>query len=237
MFQELDFRFDLLKKNISVNVSYNSISEIRILGNSSNWRYVPYQGIYSVPVRHFFVEGNPVNCDCKAYTLLEYHGDKITAQIKFMFGSDPKNLHCVEREGHTEEIHEYIPINYFTCLFEKEFNLNCPEECSCLFRTSDKALIANCQQRNLTKMPGALPDIYFSIFTELRLFGNKIKSVKAPLGPGYYKVTKYNLSDNMISEINLTAFSTKIQVRLSLYLNYVHIKSHNKQFPNILFES
>lgn len=54
----------------------------------------------------------------------------------------------------------------------------------------------------------------FSNHTELNLSRNRINSEKCPLGPGYYKVTKYILSANEIHEINLTAFSSKLQIKV-----------------------
>lgn len=203
-------------KNIFVDIRYNNISEIDFSDAERIYMYSfqtlnPYERD-SVPVRHFFIEGNPMNCDCKVYSLLQYFADEIAPEVKAILDIKPGNLQCAKPEAYAGQPVANIPLKYFTCLLEKENNRNCPAQCSCFFRPSDKALVIDCHQRNLTSMPEALPDREFSNYTELILSGNRIKSVTPPLGPGYHKVIKYILSDNMISEINVTAFSLKLQV-------------------------
>lgn len=228
MFQTADLQF-IGKKNKFVNISYNNISEIDISNAETiyglNKPTNPYERD-SVPVTHFFMDGNPINCDCKIYNLLRYFGDEIDPEVKLRLDIKPHNLQCVKPEAYVGQLVANIPVKFFTCLLTKEYSPNCPEQCSCLLRPSDRALIVDCFERNLTAMPESLPDIKFSTYTELILSGNSIKSVKSPLGSGYYKVKKYILSDNMISEIDLTAFSPKIQV-CSVYLlttlNKIHI--------------
>lgn len=210
-----DLQFTGMKK-ISVDIRYNNISEIDFSDAERIFTYSfqtmnPYERD-SVPVRRFFVEGNPIICDCKVYSLLQYFGDKIAPEVKAVVDIQPGNLQCAKPEAYAGQLVENIPLKHFTCLLEKENNRNCPAQCSCSYRPSDETLVIDCQQKNLTSMPEALPDREFSNYTELYLSGNRIKSVTSPLGPGYDKVIKYILSDNMISEINVTAFSPKLQV-------------------------
>lgn len=223
-----DLQF-LSKKNTFVNVSYNNISIIDITDADTLTPVNPYERD-SVPVRYFFVEGNPINCDCRVYSLLRYFGDEIDPEVRLRLEIKPGNLQCVKPEEYAGKLVEHIPVKLFTCLLEKEYSPNCPGECSCLLRPSDRALVVNCYKRNLTSMPEALPDIKFSNYTELILSGNSIKSVKSPLGPGYNKVTKYFLSDNVISEIDLRAFSPKLQVLLLDGNSLTHFNESSIQF-------
>lgn len=204
MFQAQDFYFRS-EKDIVVNLSYNNINEIRLFDNESDISHFPDFTNNFVPNTQILLNGNPIKCLCTACNFLQSYQDKVTGKVTLLTRTDHPDLQS--------SITEYIPMEYFNCLYRKGYSPNCPQQCNCLIRPYDKALIVNCQHKNLTSFPEALPDIVFSTFTELNLFGNGVKSVKCPLGPGYYKVTAYNLSDNLIREINLTAFSPKLQVR------------------------
>ena len=140
----------------------------------------------TVPARRFLIEGNPINCDCKVYSLLQYFWDEIAPEIKAVVEIKPGTLQCAKPETYVGQPVEKIPIKSFQCLLEKENGPNCPEQCSCLFRPSDETLVVDCHKRNLTTMPEALPDVYFSNDTELILSGNDIQSVTSPMGSGYH---------------------------------------------------
>lgn len=217
MFQASDLQFF---GSINVDISHNNISVIEIVDavTANKYAFEAEPHLKLPNQRHFIIEGNPIKCYCKEYRFLEYKGDQIIAEISLIMSLKEygnHNLICVKPEMNYNK--ERMPMEYFSCLFKNDYCLNCPKGCDVLYRPSDKSLVVDCHQRNLTSIPEALPDIKFTTYTELILSGNRIKSVKPPFGPGYYKVKKYILSDNKISEIDLTAFSIKLKV-CSVYI-------------------
>lgn len=217
MFQAADFQFHG-EKNTVVDVRYNNISEIDLFEVDKNYKYSFNYENANVPVKYFYIEGNPINCSCYDYSFLQCIGDRIISNIILLKESNFGNLQCGGLEAYTGNIKENISINNFACLFKKQNLFSCPIECNCLFRTSDTALIVDCYKKNITSMPEALPVLKFSKYTELNLSGNRIVSVKSPLGRGYNKVTNLTLSNNIITEIDYSAFSLHLQVSSVRYL-------------------
>lgn len=209
MFQAADLRF-LTYKNIFIDISYNKITKINLsdadtiytlpIGNDKHY-------VYSLRQRYFNIIGNSFYDNCKVYTLVELTGKHFSSVI--FFTTD--NLHYDQTKSQAPMV-EYIPLKKLTCLLKKVDNPTCPEQCSCLYRLSDNSIVVNCSQKNFSSMPKAVPEVGFSTYIELILSKNNIKVVNSSLGPGYCNVTKYILSDNMINEIDLAAFSPRLQV-------------------------
>lgn len=238
MFQVEDLHYKS-KHNISIDISNNNISKIGTFNvhglryhdfNPKNHsRYLKKQK--NSRTLNFYIPGNPIN---------DYYEDCILEETDgtytfFITHTETNNLQCVQQnKSLVLTQYEFIPFAYFdyqdidhsfrnlTCRLKSEEKYSlCMEQCSCQYRASDNALIIICHQQKLTSVPAALPDIEFSSYTELNLSGNRIKSIKFPLGPGYSKVIKYILSGNVINEIDLTAFSSRLQVCSIITVLYI----------------
>lgn len=154
MFQVEDFDF-MAANNISVNISYNNISDIDVFKEENVYKYVSDTTMYNVPIRHFFSEGNPIKCDCKVYRFFQLDGLVNTAEIKLTVITKNSNLQCIEPEEYNlklgQEIQK-ISIQHLTCLLQTEYKVNCPEECTCLLHPKTKRMVVECHQTNETLM-------------------------------------------------------------------------------------
>lgn len=212
-----------------MDLSYNQISKINFSNNHTVYRLplgAETHYVHFLKRRYLYISGNPFYDNCKVGNVVEFRDQTFYALIYFITGYLPKS--------HTLNTVEYIPLKNITCLFEHLDNAKCPEECSCLYRFSDYSLIVNCGQSNLTLIPKSVPDIEFTTYTELNLPGNNITTIKSPLGSGYQKVIKYILSDNAINDIDLTAFSPRLEV--CLICSFVNVTLYENYFTLLDFK-
>lgn len=201
MFQAEDLNFISITDTF-IDLSYNCISEIDVFDYETIYQYSLETKNVRGPIRHFIIANNSITFGCKVYSLIMFGRHKLAAEVRLTW----------ETNNGDRQLKTDIPITFFTCLLKREYSPDCPEECNCLFRPLDKALIVDCHNRSLNSVPKVLPDMSLFTYVELILSENNIQAVKPLSGTGYCKVIKYILSDNIISEIDLATFSKKLKV-------------------------
>lgn len=200
-------------QNVILDVSFNDITTIdmfkaEVISLLQLKDVSPYQKDQQITVQ-VKIEGNPLNCDCQLYPLVQYFEGGLASEVRFLFDIIPGDVTCAEPSWFRGSPLTTVPSALLTCQFN---DTTCPNHCDCHYRIADNALVVNCERADLVSIPDSLPVYNATNHTEIYLSYNRINKFPSTLGRGYQNVTKYLLADNDISYINLTILSPKLQV-------------------------
>ena len=178
--------FEMHLRHVSLNLENNNITTL-----GSPWQFVR---IFSFFYRRFQIKltGNPLTCDCVMSVSIK--------RIKpfYMFNREMRlqvySWQCGwPRELKNKSILEVRENQWM----HKEEPENCPAECVCRKRCSDKIIVVNCEGKSLADVPSSMPQGRI----ELNLRNNKIKGI--PPYSYLINVTVLQLTNNKIDELRL----------------------------------
>lgn len=152
-----------------------------------------------------FLNGNPVECDCKVYEFLQYINKDSTKSLNNKFKFYIENLVCKGPSEFSGKTLRDLKLTSFTCNSETmKFTAGDPcsnnGNCTCQFRPFDKFLIVDCSARNLREIPD-FPNLKGIDKVELNLQSNNLKQMPDMKKLGYNKIEVIDLSNNQISEV------------------------------------
>lgn len=198
---------------MSVDLRHNNISVINLQGVEAlaigqiDGPHSPRRSKRNVRV---LLEGNPLNCDCRAYELIRYFEGKLQPEVYTLVTLVSGNLTCDSPETLKTTLATAVNSYDVTCRLEDGHG--CPAACDCLLRRASWGLIINCTERGLTEIPAELPRIEYTNHTELILDGNFIERLPNVTYRGYENITHLQLSRNNIAVIDSGFISPQIQV-------------------------
>lgn len=209
-----DLQFTSLKLTIDLsnnNISLISLNTAEALGKNF------LEGIKNPVIENHSVKvvlkNNPFVCNCNAYNLIRYFRGELAPEVNLIATFDGTNFTCAEPKELEGLLVMNLDSRMVTCKMEEE---KCVSNCTCHYRPSNSALVVDCSEMGLTKVPPSLPVddsiIKYTNHTELDLRGNRLVSLPDILGTGYSRVTKLYLSYNNLTRVNLTNFNKYLQV-------------------------
>lgn len=171
------------------------------------------------------ISNNPINCDCGAYDLSLYYENKLSDELKRIVElSEPTELKCASPPGLFNISMQNIHPEYLTCPLQKLMkNVSCPDKCICEWRPSDRTVIVDCAEQNLTMVPQIylpqyLPEIGTYNDTEIHLEKNLLSLPPTQTDSGYENITKLFLSYNKIEELNWIPPNIKVSQIINVFI-------------------
>ncbi|KAB0802187.1 hypothetical protein PPYR_04373 [Photinus pyralis] len=184
-------QIDLSKNRIKVvNFTYSE----KLARSQGNLNSYPADA----PNTEVLLGENPVICDCHIFDFVRYLRRDIDPMVPSLVTVKADSLTCQSPDYLKGILVKDLELKMLTCELQQLENRKCPQNCSCIVRPWDKALIINCINASLTHVP-ELSSETSSIFnhTEIYLANNNITS-----GPtvymGYENITVLDLSSNSI---------------------------------------
>ena len=166
--------------HVSLNLENNNI---KTLGNSAQFkRALKYVFLWL----HIKLTGNPLYCDCEMQTLIT----DVKWVIPYLDSFECGWPHKLKKKSIIK-----VKENQW---MSKEEPKNCPAECVCLKRCSDKTIVINCEGKSLKELPSSMPQGLI----ELNLRNNEIKDIRPY--PYLMNVTVLKLSNNTIDELQVS---------------------------------
>ena len=141
-----------------------------------------------VTTKTLLLDGNPLVCDCEAYSLAQYMNRTLPG-VKHSWIIDSPNLLCEEPASLAGIPPSAIDPSLLICKCEGNYS-----PCGCYKRPSDKMLLFECQEQNLTKLPSLIPS-YPGYGIQMNLSSNWI-DIGDELSDSLNNVTSLDLSHN-----------------------------------------
>lgn len=141
---------------------------------------------------------NSINCDCRLTSFVRYFEENRNSIIRQRITIKANNLVCESPENLKNQLVKNLNSSTLTCPYDYFFPEKCSDVCDCYVREWDDAIIADCENKNLTEAP--ILNLQLSHIVEVNLQNNFLIS-----GPnhsmGYEDVTKLLLSNNNITHL------------------------------------
>ena len=181
-----------------ISFAHNNFTTINIEGTK--------RAMFELLLRAYEINmtGNPLLCDCKILALVRW----LRSLMQNNAGVQSKQFlswKCAApielKDKHVLSVDEH----QFKC----QRNLqNCPKECTCLVRASDRTVEFDCKQRNLVTMPRKVPRGQI----ELHLQNNNIREIP----PYLYleNVTALYLTHNKIGVLNASTVQRLRRIKI-----------------------
>lgn len=136
------------------------------------------------------------------------------------------DLRCAEPSSLEGKLITTVHPNELLCSLdsEKSTTKRCPNHCKCWVRPYDKALIVNCSNAELTRVP-ELPRVQELNFISLHIENNRIHTLPHADLPGYADVKEIYARYNNISELTLENIPKNIEVLDLSYNNLTWINN------------
>ena len=139
-------------------------------------------------IKKLILDGNPLVCDCETYSLAQYMNRTLPG-VKHSWIIDSPNLLCEEPASLAGIPPSAIDPSLLICKCEGNYS-----PCGCYKRPSDKMLLFECQEQNLTKLPSLIPS-YPGYGIQMNLSSNWI-DIGDELSDSLNNVTSLDLSHN-----------------------------------------
>lgn len=225
-----------LSSKIIVNLTHNSIQEIdfhnlELIVNAQDT--ITTSGMETGKSVQILLDNNPLRCDCHILHFIQFlqkPRDRLTKYLEII----PGDMMCSEPPQMSRKLIKNVRPKELTCLLDSPNSAiqRCPHNCSCQVRTADKALIVNCSNANLDKVPILPNPIELGLnFTELYIENNNIKELPSIINhTGYMYVSEIHAKRNNISNL----YSINIPQQLVV----LELTNNNLQWLNAsVFES
>lgn len=178
------------------------------------------------------LEGNPLDCDCRAYDMIRYFQNKLDSEVYGFVTLVPGNLTC-----NTPDLLKGVQvtrIDPYHLVCDLDSDHNCPKSCDCKVRIANWGLVVNCTEKGLVEVPRELPIVAYTNHTELYLTGNDIRTLPNATYRGYENISRLYLSNNQITSIDTGFLSPKIQ---ELAVDYNNLTKFSPNLVRFLTQS
>src|SRR5690606_10670652 len=128
----------------------NKIGHVNVDNFLRAAQYGQEEGIYDNSQHRFFLEGNPFVCDCQSLQFLNY----LRSSTRSAIFEDKNKYYCSEPQSLAKR--QMIKVNpeELTC----NLTLNCPENCTCLYRAANASTEVFCSGALYSEIPQILPE-------------------------------------------------------------------------------
>ncbi|XP_045460519.1 protein toll [Harmonia axyridis] len=216
----------------SVNISHNNISSLRVNAlwkispndltidlESNQISYLKFDHVeitaYKQPDLDAYhntdspstirISRNPIVCDCFSIDFVKYLRNELYPGVKASIYFVYDELVCESPEVFKGISVENITPDMLSCPIEDvvgDFNCTNVEECGCIWRPFDYALVINCQGKNLTSLPEIMhpSELYFKQ-TEVHMENNLLMNGPTADDIGFWNVSRLFLGNNSIKSI------------------------------------
>ena len=196
---------DLSNNNITTLVDSEGLKMIKRDAKIFPVRQAKYSYLWGAYL--IKLSGNPLACDCIMSAVA--HEIKKLLEMRPYIRSRFETWKCHwPHELKNKSILE-IEENQWM-LKEEQGNSNCPVECTCRERCSDRRIVVDCERRRLTDVPSVMPQGVI----ELNLIGNDIQSI--PAYPYLVNVTVLKLTNNKIKALKASRVTKLKHVEIFL---------------------
>uniref|UniRef100_A0A182MAU0 TIR domain-containing protein n=1 Tax=Anopheles culicifacies TaxID=139723 RepID=A0A182MAU0_9DIPT len=206
---------------IELDLSHNRITQVTFPYFPSSTKVVDLQSNYITQLHlepfnkdslsmEILLDNNPVNCDCRMYSLVQYLHEEGLAESSFPF----KGARCASPlELSHRTVYDIEPIE-LNCQLDAADTF-CPAECTCYKRPADHVLIVNCNDQNLTVVPAISSPTVLSDegyrFIELNLANNMLQELQMT-GKGWTSVRQLLVANNNLTELPYDSLPEQLEV-------------------------
>ncbi|KAH8312348.1 hypothetical protein KR044_010333, partial [Drosophila immigrans] len=195
----------LTRSELHINVTHNQIRNVHLYNDT-----FPTSGdsdrklVHGVKAVHLDLNDNPLDCDCTLLRFLLFARGEFKPEYAKNLLVATDRLQCHEPVALATRSLTAVHPRELLCNFdqtEEPKERRCPSKCECFVRTFDSALIINCSNSDLTKLP-KLPRLppNLSLY-ELHVENNTLLKLPAYGATGYANVTSLYLAGNNLSHI------------------------------------
>ncbi|XP_060646680.1 protein toll [Drosophila nasuta] len=197
----------LTKSQLQVNLTHNQIRTVHFYSSISNISTLDTDTSkleHGIATLRVDLNDNPIDCDCTLLRFLQFARGEFQPDYAKKWIVSADRLKCQEPTALAERSMTSVHPRELLCNFDLTDNprdRRCPAKCECFVRTFDSALIINCSNSDLTKIP-KLPRLppNLSLF-ELHVENNTLLKLPAYDAPGYANVTSLYLAGNNLTEV------------------------------------
>ena len=198
-------------EDLDVNLDYNNVSYIKF--TTENYWEKMNSSNHRVSVS---IENNRIQCDCQVYDFLRYLEGRLHENVNKTFQLFIGNSKCHGPSSFREIAITDLRSKTLTCnINETNFNVECPDKCTCHMCPEDNTFIVDCNYKGLTEAPRKLdyPPNHQIDHIELNLTGNYLKTMPYLGRNVYNNVTTLALGHNKIFNLTTDGLSNKLEVR------------------------
>ena len=198
-------------EDLDVNLDYNNVTYIKF--ETENYWEEMNSSNHRVSVS---IENNPIQCDCQVYDFLRYLEGRLHENVNKTFQLSIGKSKCHGPSDFREITITDLRSKTLTCnINEPNFNVECPDKCTCHMRPEDNTFIVDCSYKGLTEAPRKLdyPPNYQIDHILLNLTGNYLKTMPYLGRNVYNNVTTLALGHNKILNVTTDGLSNKLKVR------------------------
>ncbi|XP_063243029.1 protein toll [Bacillus rossius redtenbacheri] len=217
-----------LSRHVKVDLRHNHIHTINLYGAEAIAKNSIGSDGGAKTNTTFYLDGNPLSCDCNAYDFLRYLKYKIAPEVHSRFDLVPGKLTCAAPLLYQGMQVSDLLVERFTCGSEDtnmQAFVRCPSNCTCYINQYSEALIVDCSDAGLLHAPEEMPHMSISRLshTQLLLRRNHITSLPNATQPGYENVTSIDISHNRLNVLQISQLPTRLK-RLNLdHNNLTHL--------------
>nr|UOF73992.1 protein toll [Prodiamesa olivacea] len=189
----------------NIDLSYNQIEEINFNNKDLMISHI------TVNVNH-----NPLDCNCNILNFVKFLKSKQqmdqTSSLNVLVG----DLKCAQPEAMIDlSVKSLEPLDLL-CPLDNEGSQaekRCPDDCSCMVRPEDHALLLSCNSNILLDMARFPVASAVNLnHTELRFEGTNLTELPIIQSPGYSEVTKIYASNNQLTELSPENIPPRLEV-------------------------
>ena len=179
-----------------INLNYNNICHI---WSDTSWdSRIPI--LKMLENYNIDLEGNPINCDCGNYRIYKYLVSSSQSERTNLHSDELPDFSFYKTHWKCEYPSQWTGIPMMQ-IPEYQYDImciaNCPKECHCYKRwRTDYAMVVNCTEHALTKLPATVPDST----SHLLLQHNNINAL-CKSQPYFSDLKGLDFSWNLINEI------------------------------------
>lgn len=204
-----DFLF--ISSKLNVNLTNNEINEIDLKLMAT---IALYQSDYVDRDIQIYLANNPINCNCMLLHFNKLIRNELSENTNKLVKIIPGNLKCAEPENLIGRRVFDVQPKELLCSFDSPQSSEkiCPKNCVCMVRPEDRALLIDCSNAGLTKVPN-LPNsmiIQFD-FTLLNISNNQIKELPIISSESFGNVREIYAQNNNITKISIENIPDKLK--------------------------
>ncbi|EDV43582.1 uncharacterized protein Dana_GF16456 [Drosophila ananassae] len=216
-FEDIQF---ISRNKLEVNLTHNKIRSIHLEKDLPG--YSTDSSIVNIDLND-----NPLDCDCTMLYFVQLvrgvHRPSYSKYFKFQ----TDRLVCSKPSALEGTSVKRIMAEKLLCPFDSpETDMDkrmCPQGCSCWVRTFDKALLVNCNNGNMTRVPRLPKRPQNLVRMELHMENNTLLNLPSgEMNPGYSEVTSLHVAGNNLTEITTNQLPSRLDL-LDLRRNHLQL--------------
>ncbi|KAH8381502.1 hypothetical protein KR093_006866, partial [Drosophila rubida] len=218
----------LTKSELHINLTHNQIHTVHFYnGTFSQAIDSGMELVHGIKPVHVDLNDNPLDCDCTLLRFLQFARGEFKPEYAKNLIVTTDRLRCQEPAALASRAMTAVDPRELLCNFDltdEPKDRRCPAKCECFVRTFDSALIINCSNSDLTKIP-KLPRLppNLSLY-ELHVENNTLLKLPVYNAIGYANVTSLYLAGNNLTQLE--------EHHLPRHLQYLDLRRNQLELLN-----